>query len=111
MRITPEQTETIRSVAGPDVKVWLFGSCLDDARRGGDLDLLIASVSAAGLIQRARFRLLLEQVLQLPVDILATCFGAPDSAFVSIARAHAVQMDRTASSLKCDAGNEIRSQR
>ena len=97
MRITPEQTETIvetiRSVAGPDVKVWLFGSRLDDTRRGGDLDLLIESVPAAGLIQRARIKLLLEQVLQLPVDILATCFGAPDSAFVSIARANAVQLE------------------
>ena len=42
MRTTPEQIEaivkTIRSVAGPDVKVWLFGSRLDAARRGGDLD-------------------------------------------------------------------------
>ena len=97
MRITPEQTETIvetiRSVAGPDVKVWLFGSRLDDTRRGGDLDLLIESVPAAGLIQRARIKLLLEQVLQLPVDILATSFGAPDSAFVSIARANAVQLE------------------
>ena len=56
MRITPEQTETIvktlRSIAGPDVKVWLFGSRLDDTRRGGDLDLLIESVPAAGLVQR-----------------------------------------------------------
>ncbi len=97
MRITPEQAETIvktiHSIAGPDVKVWVFGSRLDDTRRGGDLDLLIESVPAAGLIQRARIKLLLEQVLHLPVDILATCFGAPDSAFVSIARAHAVRLE------------------
>ena len=85
--------KTIRSIAGPDVKVWLVGSRLDDARRGGDPDLLIESVPVAGLIQRARIKLLLEQVLQLPVDILATCLGAPDSAFASIARAHAVQLD------------------
>ena len=97
MRITPEQIEAIvktsRSVAGPDVKVWHFGSRLGDACRGGDLDLLIESVPVAGLIQRARIKLLLEQVLQLPVDILATCLDAPDSAFVTIARAHAVQLN------------------
>ena len=41
MRITPEQNEAIvkiiRSFAGPDVKVWLFGSRLNDARRGGEV--------------------------------------------------------------------------
>ena len=56
--------------------------------------MLIESVLVAGLIQCARIKLLLEQILlQLPVDILATCLGAPDSAFASIARAHAVQLD------------------
>jgi hypothetical protein len=55
--------------------------------------LLIESVPAAGLIPRARIKLLLEQALQLPVDISATCFGAPQSAFISIAKAHAVQLD------------------
>jgi len=45
MRLTPEQTriirETIEEVAGPDARVRLFGSRLDDQRRGGDIDLMM----------------------------------------------------------------------
>ena len=45
MRISPQQIDTIiqtaRSIAGQDAQVWLFGSRLDDAARGGDLDLML----------------------------------------------------------------------
>ncbi len=96
MRLTPEQVATIiqttRSIAGQQAKVWLYGSRLDDARRGGDIDLLIESEPAAGLIARARIKNQIEQILRLPVDVLATCAGAQESPFVTIARAHAVPL-------------------
>ncbi|MHB1896659.1 MAG: nucleotidyltransferase domain-containing protein, partial [Metallibacterium sp.] len=45
MRLTPEQAAIIRSAAaevfGSDARVWLFGSRVDDSKRGGDIDLLI----------------------------------------------------------------------
>lgn len=45
MRISREQIETIRTltreIAGPDACVRLFGSRLDDAACGGDVDLLV----------------------------------------------------------------------
>ncbi|MDP2831769.1 MAG: nucleotidyltransferase domain-containing protein [Pseudomonadota bacterium] len=45
MRLTPEQSEIIRHAAretfGPETQVWLFGSRVDDGKRGGDIDLLI----------------------------------------------------------------------
>ena len=45
MRLTPEQVAIIREAAaevfGSDARVWLFGSRVDDAKRGGDIDLLI----------------------------------------------------------------------
>jgi len=34
-------TQTARELLGPNVVVRLFGSRLDDARRGGDIDLLV----------------------------------------------------------------------
>ena len=44
MRLTAEQAEIIRiavrEVYGEDSRLWLFGSRVDDARRGGDIDLL-----------------------------------------------------------------------
>ncbi|MDM7322287.1 MAG: nucleotidyltransferase domain-containing protein [Gammaproteobacteria bacterium] len=45
MRLTAEQAAIIRHSArasfGPLTRVWLFGSRVDDAQRGGDIDLLI----------------------------------------------------------------------
>ena len=96
MRITPEQISTIvqttRSIAGVNAQVWLFGSRLDDARKGGDIDLLIESAPVAGTLARARIKNFLEHELQLPVDVLATCPGAKDRPFVVIARAQAVRL-------------------
>lgn len=97
MRITPEQISTIvdttHRIAGPDANVWLFGSRLDDARRGGDLDLLIESVPVASFLERSRLKNRLEHLLQLPVDVLATGLGESDSPFVVIARANAVKLN------------------
>ena len=45
MRLTPHQAQGIRQLtaelAGDRARVWLFGSRLDDAARGGDLDLML----------------------------------------------------------------------
>jgi len=45
MRVTPRQIDTVRTFArrhfGDDAEVWLFGSRVDDGRRGGDYDFLI----------------------------------------------------------------------
>ena len=45
MRLTPEQAQAIRDsvteVFGAAAQVWLFGSRVDDRRRGGDSDLLV----------------------------------------------------------------------
>lgn len=96
MRISPQQIatiiETTRCMVGADAQVWLFGSRLDDARKGGDIDLLIESTPKAGLMERARIKIRLEQTLHLPVDVLATRPGTTDSAFVAIARAQAVRL-------------------
>jgi hypothetical protein len=43
MRLTPTQIDTIKSTAqavlGEGAQVWLYGSRLDDQRKGGDLDI------------------------------------------------------------------------
>lgn len=45
MRLQPKEIQTIIQVAkdiyGEGVKVYLFGSRLDDEKRGGDIDLLV----------------------------------------------------------------------
>lgn len=43
MRLTPDQIDAIlrcaRDTLGPDPQVWLFGSRVDDTKKGGDIDL------------------------------------------------------------------------
>ena len=50
MRLSVEQIAIIRrsteEVFGADAKVWLFGSRVDDSKRGGDIDLLVAIPAA-----------------------------------------------------------------
>lgn len=45
MRLTQQQIDSIKQATeetfGPDVKVWLFGSRVDDTKRGGDIDLYV----------------------------------------------------------------------
>ena len=45
MRISPQQTETIKIFThrhfGEDAEVWLFGSRVNNEKRGGDYDFLI----------------------------------------------------------------------
>lgn len=50
MRLTNQQRTIIRSTVaetfGPEADVWLFGSRVDDNKRGGDIDLLIETDQA-----------------------------------------------------------------
>lgn len=59
MRLSKREIEAILQVAediyGTDVKVYLFGSRVDDSRRGGDIDLLVRTTSQKkGILDRVR---------------------------------------------------------
>lgn len=45
MRVTPAQLNTVvrytHQYFGDDAKIWLFGSRVDDKKRGGDYDFLV----------------------------------------------------------------------
>lgn len=101
MRLRPEQTRLIldgvRRQYGADARVLVFGSRLDDAARGGDVDLLVETTQPPTLRQRAHATLALEQALGLPVDIVAVQRGTPGSAFARIARAKAQPLVENAS--------------
>lgn len=89
MRLTSQQIDTIKqtvqTVAGQRARAIIFGSRLRDDAKGGDLDLLIQSDQPIGLIQRARIKNILEQVLALPVDIMAHQTTMPPTPFQQIA--------------------------
>lgn len=93
MRLSPDQTQVIlccvRQHFGDTARVMLFGSRLDDAARGGDVDLLVECEHPPTVRQRALATMGLEQALNLPVDIVARQVGAAGSAFARIARSRA----------------------
>ncbi|MBK6637710.1 MAG: nucleotidyltransferase domain-containing protein [Rhodocyclaceae bacterium] len=77
--------DTVRKIAGAEASVVLFGSRTDDARRGGDIDLLIESPTPPDLLQKALIKNQLEALLQLPVDVIAKNSHAKPSPFQAIA--------------------------
>lgn len=96
MRLQPAQIQAIldvvHQVAGQPAKTWVYGSRLDAARRGGDVDLLVQSTPPITLIQRARIKNQLESKLGLPVDIVACGDDTTLTPFARIAIAQAVQL-------------------
>ena len=100
MRLTPQETErivaTVRRHFGVDAGVAVYGSRLDDAARGGDVDLLVECAEPPRLMQRAAAKLELEGVLLMPVDILAVQRGDAGSPFVRMARARSQALELAA---------------
>ncbi|EHQ52306.1 DNA polymerase III subunit beta [Ectothiorhodospira sp. PHS-1] len=77
MRLSSEQvdiiTQTARDIFGSDARVWLFGSRVDDARRGGDIDLLIQCPSPQEDRERKSLRLVARLQMAMgdqPIDVL-----------------------------------------
>lgn len=99
MRLTPEQNHTIVTTvsrcAGKNTRVVLFGSRVDDARKGGDIDLLLESTPPASLLIRARIKSELEHSLQIPVDVIAKSTIKNATAFQSIALHTGIQLEAT----------------
>lgn len=94
MRLNPEQTVFIKSTIaryfGEDAKVWLFGSRVDDSKRGGDVDLFVQPQTQEDRFS-ARIKCLsaLEDVLPYPVDIVVDD-GERDLAIYRVAKQEGV---------------------
>lgn len=73
MRLTNEQrqliTTRIRQYFGQDAHVWLFGSRLDDNKRGGDVDLYVEAEQPK-LLSELKCKIGLEEALDLHVDLV-----------------------------------------
>lgn len=97
MRLTEVQRDIITSVVtrglGASSEVWLFGSRIDDTKRGGDIDLLIRTDVALSLINRARIKMELESLLGLPIDIVSQNRNAIATPFQIIAQSSATRLD------------------
>jgi predicted nucleotidyltransferase len=94
MRLTTEQTQAIvhsvRQHLGPAPQIWLFGSRLDDRKKGGDVDLYVET-EAHPLRNELRCKIDLEERLDIPVDLIVRDFGE-NSPIAGIAKRDGVRL-------------------
>jgi predicted nucleotidyltransferase len=89
MRLSAEQIRNLRNTVTSMIKdvteIRVFGSRLDNSRKGGDLDLVVESEQRHGIIQKADLKIALERVLGLPVDVLLVTRNGAQSVFERLA--------------------------
>ena len=94
MRLTETQRQSIKSavtsVIGEESRVWLFGSRVDDAKRGGDIDLYVET-SPHPLMDEMRCKRYLEEALDIPVDLIVRRPG-DNSPIAVIARTEGIAL-------------------
>ncbi len=83
MRIKEEEAalfkHKIHSI-DPQAKVYIFGSRADDARRGGDIDLLIISTKKLTLAERTEIKYgFIEKFGEQKIDLVNFTFNEPDT--------------------------------
>ncbi|NOT17945.1 MAG: nucleotidyltransferase domain-containing protein [Sulfuriferula sp.] len=65
--------DTVREIFGAEANVRLFGSRMDDNKRGGDIDLLVELPVAIADVERKTLQLIARLQLRLgdqPIDVL-----------------------------------------
>ena len=74
MRLTADQVGAIRqriyNHLGLNARIWLFGSRVDDTRRGGDVDLYVEPETPPDLMASLRCKSELADALDLNVDLI-----------------------------------------
>ena len=93
MRLTENQRQTIKSavtrVIGEGSRIWLFGSRVDDSKRGGDIDLLIETETVVPSRVGALCQFEGALVVQLgnrKIDVLLKDARTPDTPITLAAR-------------------------
>ena len=99
MRLSPDQIQAIRHAAtttfGADSAVWLFGSRVDDSKKGGDIDLLVrptATGTEQAFAKKIKMLNLLERLLgERKIDLV---IEQPDDtrAIVTVAHSTGIQI-------------------
>lgn len=100
MRLSTDQISAIKQEAehyfGSGTEVWLFGSRVDDAQRGGDVDLYVRPVVAdPAQLASARFAFLARLKRRLgdrKIDLVLQREGGDELPIYTLAREQGVQL-------------------
>jgi predicted nucleotidyltransferase len=89
MRLSDDQIRNLKRIVTTLIKdvteIRVFGSRLDESRKGGDLDLIVESEQGHGVLKKADLKIALERVLGLPVDVLLVTRNGAQSVFERLA--------------------------
>jgi predicted nucleotidyltransferase len=95
MRLQPNEREVLRSAVLQQLEnaqVYLFGSRVDDTKRGGDIDLLIRGSRKLTLIEKARIRAAYFRVFGERRIDLVTVQTDQEDAFTLMILEHAIPL-------------------
>lgn len=100
MRLNPDQIEAIKQETehffGAQAEVWLFGSRVDDHRRGGDVDLYVRTASSdADQLATARFAFLARlkrRIGDRKIDLVLQREGGEELPVYELARQRGVRL-------------------
>lgn len=99
MRLTPQQIKSIKQAAnavlGDDTRVILFGSRVDDTKKGGDIDLLFETdhqVSNRATAIGAIYAALVRQLGDRKIDILLKDSTTPSAPVFEMAKKTGIQL-------------------
>ncbi len=89
MRLNQHELDVVRQTlygADPNGRVWLFGSRVDDARRGGDIDLYLEASRPIDLKDSLALEYRLTALCDAKVDLLIRRPGEAEKPIHVIAR-------------------------
>jgi len=93
MRLNTKELQALRAIMGeldPAGRLYLYGSRVDDTRRGGDIDLYLQASRPIDLKTRLRTQYRLQQACDTRVDLLVKNPTQPDLPIHQIAVAQGV---------------------
>ena len=93
MRLQPQEVTIIKEAIlslDPQARVFLYGSRVDPARKGGDIDLLILSKLLKDIDSIKILKSIYENMEEQKIDILIT--AETDDPFVQIALKGAIEL-------------------
>ena len=95
MRLSKKDQETIRHAVhsvDPEAIVYLFGSRVDDSKKGGDVDLLVVSDGIRFEDELRIRRNILDQIGWQKIDLIVKKNNELDSGIAALAIQHGIKL-------------------